>query len=52
MSEFVVKLPQACERCRCLTGKIVGGSAVCGECGTHRMPVSKKTRNGAAAMRR
>jgi hypothetical protein len=45
MSEFVVKLPQACERCRCLTGKIIGAVVVCIECGAHRMPLSERTRS-------
>ena len=39
-----VKLPTPCERCRCLSGKIVGDAVVCAECGTHRMSVSEKTR--------
>ena len=44
MSDPVVKLPTPCERCHCLSGKIVGDAVVCAECGTHRMPVSEKTR--------
>jgi hypothetical protein len=44
MSEFVVKLPSPCDRCRCLTGKIIDAGVVCTECGAHRMPVSENTR--------
>src|SRR5262249_11944383 len=43
MSELVVKLPTPCDRCRSLTGKIVGSMIVCAECSAHRMPVSQKT---------
>jgi hypothetical protein len=41
---FIVKLPTPCDRCRSLTGKIIGADVICTECGQHRMPVSAKTR--------
>jgi hypothetical protein len=45
MSEPIVKLPKTCDRCHCLSGKIVAEQVVCCGCGAPRMPVSAKTRN-------